>query len=234
MQVAGEKIIDFPASYDGTKPFPLLVALHACGNQNTQWENLTKGSALETDYVRLMPNTTDGGQCWNNYENNIKRIRQQYDEVKANYCIDESRVFGVGHSSGAQMLVNILSHKSDAEYLDFKGVAPVAADPFNVSLAIPVLYIAGKKDTQRGENSAPNTVQKFRAANMCAETSKPYASIQGCTSKDGPQVDPGCIVYDQCSVPTIWCSHNDPSYTNTNHGVPCFAVKSMVDFFKAL
>lgn len=234
VKVMGEKIIDFPASYDGMKPFPLLIALHACGNQNTQWENLTRGSALETDYVRLMPNTTDSGQCWNNYNNNIQRVLAQYDDVKANYCIDENRIFGVGHSSGAQMLVNILSHKSDAERLNFTGVAPVAADPFNVALPIPVLYIAGKADSQRSANSAPNTMQKFRASNMCAETSKPYTAVQGCNSSDGPQVNPGCIAYDQCSVPTIWCSHNDPSYSNTNHGVPCFAIKSMVDFFKTL
>lgn len=65
------------------KPMPLLVALHACGNQNSQWERLTTGSALETDYVRLMPNTTDSGQCWNNYANDIARIRQQVDEVKS-------------------------------------------------------------------------------------------------------------------------------------------------------
>jgi polyhydroxybutyrate depolymerase len=232
--VSGEKIIDFPTTYDGTKPFPLLIALHACGNQNTQWENLTKGSAFETDYVRLMPNTTDSGQCWNNYGNNIARVLQQYDEVRANYCVDENQVFAVGHSSGAQMLVNILSHKDDATRLGLKGVAPVAADPYNVALPIPVLYIAGKADSQRGAMSAPNTMQRFRAANMCADTSKPYTAITGCNSNDGPAVDPGCIVYDQCSVPTIWCSHNDPSYSGTNHGVPCFAIRSMLDFFKSL
>src|SRR4051812_47312695 len=36
VSVANEEIIDFPTSYDGTKPMPFLVALHACGNQNTQ------------------------------------------------------------------------------------------------------------------------------------------------------------------------------------------------------
>lgn len=230
--VQGEKIIDFPTSYDGKKPFPLLVALHACGNQNTQWENLTRGSAFETDYVRLMPNTSDGGQCWSNYANNIKRILQQYDDVLANYCIDKNRIFGVGHSSGAQMLVNTLSHKEDATHLNFKAVAPVAADPFNVAITIPVLYIDGQKDNQRSATSAADTMKKFRAANMCAETSKPYTPIMGCKSSDGPQVDPGCIIYDQCKAPTIWCAHNDPSYNNTQHGVPCFGVKSMVDFFK--
>lgn len=233
VSVANEQIIDFPESYDGTKPFPLLVALHACGNPNTQWEGLLKGSAFENEYVRLLPNTTDSGQCWNNYNNNIARILKQYDEVLANYCVDTDHVFGVGHSSGAQMLVNTLAHKTDAQHLNFRGVAPVAADPFNVALPMPVLYIAGLKDSQRGADSAKNTVAKFRAANMCADTSKTYAPIMGCTSS-GTQVDPGCKIYDNCSVPTIWCAHNDPNYSGTQHGVPCFGIKSMYDFFKTL
>jgi hypothetical protein len=35
-------------------------------------------------------------------------------------------------------------------------------------------------------------------------------------------------------VPTIWCSHNDPSYSGTQHGIPCFAIKAMYDFFGTL
>src|SRR4051812_18548898 len=79
VSVANEEIIDFPASYDGMKPMPLLVALHACGNPNTQWEGLLKGSTFEKEYVRLLPNTTDSGQCWNSYAANIARILKQYD-----------------------------------------------------------------------------------------------------------------------------------------------------------
>jgi len=231
--VANQEIIDFPASYDGTKPFPLLIALHACGNPNTQWEGLVKGSAFETEYVRLMPNTSDSGQCWSNYNNNIARILKQYDDVLANYCIDTSHVFGVGHSSGAQMLVNTLSHMSDAQHLGFRAVSPVAADPFNVAIPIPVLYIDGIMDNQRGPDSAKNAVAKFRAANMCADTFKTYTPIMGCMSS-GMQVDPGCKIYDKCSEPTIWCAHNDPNYGGTQHGVPCFGIKAIYDFFKTI
>jgi len=235
VSVANEEIIDFPTSYDGTKPMPFLVALHACGNPNTQWEGLLKGSVFETNYVRLLPNTTDSGQCWNSYSANIARILKQYDDVLANYCVDTNHVFGVGHSSGAQMLVNILSHKADAQHLNFKGVSPVAADPYNVALPMPVLYIDGKNDNQRSADSAKNAVARFRTANMCADTSKPYTPVMGCKSKqDQSQVDPGCIIYDNCTVPTIWCSHNDPDYSNTEHGVPCFGITSMSDFFKTL
>jgi polyhydroxybutyrate depolymerase len=56
-----------------------------------------------------------------------------------------------------------------------------------------------------------------------------------CNSFDNQQqVDPGCIIHDDCTVPTIWCSHNDPDYGGTEHGVPCFALQSMYDFFASL
>jgi hypothetical protein len=47
-------------------------------------------------------------------------------------------------------------------------------------------------------------------------------------------VDPGCVSYEGCAVPTVWCSHNDPFYNGTSHGVPCFASDAMYGFFKSL
>src|SRR6478735_3558372 len=236
VQVANTSIYMFPESYDGTKPFPLLIALHACGNPNTEFVNLTNNTGFATDYVRAFPNTPDSGQCWSNYSGDIARVTAQYDELASKYCIDQNRVFAIAHSSGAQLLVNILSHKADAQHVNLKGVSPVAADPYNVALPTPVMYIDGIKDNQRDANSAKNTVAKFRSANSCADTSKPYAAVMQCSSTDSghPQVNPGCNIYDGCSVPTIWCAHNDPSYSGTQHGVPCFAIKSMYDFFGGL
>ena len=88
---------------------------------------------------------------------------------------------------------------------------------------------------QRSADSAKNTVAAFRKDNMCADTSMPYTPVMHCKSgQDGSDVDPGCIIYDKCTVPTIWCSHNDPDYSNTEHGVPCFGMKAAFDFFKTL
>jgi poly(3-hydroxybutyrate) depolymerase len=235
VQVANTSLYMFPTAYDGTKPYPLLIALHACGNPNTEFVSLTNNTGFATDYVRSFPNTPDTGQCWSNYSGDVARILQQYDEVVNNYCIDQNRVFAIAHSSGAQMLVNILSHKTDAQHLNLSGVSPVAADPYNVAIPMPVLYIDGMMDNQRSADSAKNAVAKFRAANMCADTSQPYGAIAMCNStQNGQLVNPGCIIYDNCTVPTIWCSHNDPNYNNTEHGVPCFAMKAMYDFFAGL
>jgi len=234
------QIIDFPSSYDGLKPFPLLIALHACGNDNNQWEKMMsdrKATELEDGYVRLMPNTTNSDKCWQQGSDsaNSTRVLQQLDNVLAKYCIDKNRVFAVGHSSGAQFLVRMLANKTTFQHLNLKAVAPVAGDPAAVAAPIPVLYIDGQKDTQRGATSAKDTVAKFRTANMCADTSMPYTQIMGCKSNQNQaQVDPGCIIYDKCTVPTIWCSHNDPDYGSTEHGVPCFGLPAITDFFKSL
>jgi poly(3-hydroxybutyrate) depolymerase len=239
---SGAHYLTFPESYDGTKPFPVLVGFHGCGDVNrgtdlesTEWIRLTKDSAFETEYVRAVPISAATDGCWN-YGNDITRVKAMYDDLLANYCVDTSRVFATGHSSGAQFIVQILvnSHAADAQHLNFKGVAPVAASEYGALKGpIPVMYIQGKMDTQRNNGDGHETVAEFRTANSCQDASMPYSQVAGCQSGN-TAVNPGCIAYSGCNVPTIWCSHDDPAYNNTMHGVPCFGVKAMYDFFESL
>src|SRR6185503_17312545 len=120
VQVANTSLHMFPTNYDGTKPFPLLIALHACGNPNTQFVGMTNNTGFATEYVRTFPNTPDSGQCWSSYSGDIARVLSQYDELMNNYCIDKKRVFATAHSSGSQFLVNVLAHKTDAQHLNLK------------------------------------------------------------------------------------------------------------------
>jgi polyhydroxybutyrate depolymerase len=242
--VAQDHYFTFPASYDGTKPFPVLVGFHGCASVNrgtdldsTEWINLTRGTSFETEYVRAVPVSSDQGGCWN-YDNDIGRVVDMYDELVANYCVDTGRVFATGHSSGAQFVVQVLltRHASDAQHLSFKGVAPVAASDYGAMTGpIPVMYIQGKMDAERGNGDGHETVARFRTANACNDSSTPYTQVMGCQSRGGGvSVNPGCVAYDGCTAPTIWCSHDDPDYSGTMHGVPCFGIKAMYDFFESL
>ena len=240
--VNGDHYFTFPATYDGAKPFPVLVGFHGCGEVNrgtdlnsTEWIRLTEGSAFETEYVRAVPVSAATGGCWN-YGNDITRVRAMYDDLLATYCVDTSRVFATGHSSGAQFIVQILlnSHTADAQHLKLKGVAPVAASDYGpMAGPVPVMYIQGKMDAERNNGDGHETVAQFRTANSCQDASMPYLPVMGCQSGN-TTVNPGCVVYDGCQAPTIWCSHNDPAYGGTMHGVPCFGVKAMYDFFQSL
>lgn len=227
-----DRIYTFPTQYDGKTPMPLLLALHAAGNPNTQLQKLTQGSPLETDFVRAFPKSK--GNAWV-YDTDIALLNDVLEELLASYCIDESRIFATGHSSGAQMVVQMLCKGEQR----FKAVAPVAASKYCAQLAaVPVLYIQGKMDAQRGGGDGEDVVRVFETSNGCKESSAPVDSVKSCTSSfDRMQVTPGCVSFDSCTVPTVWCSHNDNGYNNSDgrqHGWPCFASAAIAEFFVGL
>lgn len=232
MTVSGDHIYDFPTSYDGMKPFPLLIGFHAAGNPIDHIKTLIKGSAFEMNYVRAFGKSA--GNEWV-YNTDLNKVTKIYDELMSTYCIDKSRVFATGHSSGAQMIVQILTHSDAAQHFAFKAVAPVAASNYGAIVSpIPVMYIQGKMDNVRNSNGS-DVVARFTAVNKCMSTTMPYSSVAGCSStQNGAKVEPGCVTYQGCTQPTIWCSHNDPNYSSTNHGWPCFATTAMYEFFGAL
>jgi polyhydroxybutyrate depolymerase len=225
----GVHIYTFPEEYDGNTPYPLFIGMHAAGNPIEQFRNLTNGSDIEANMVRAFPKSA--GNEWN-FNNDVDKVTDMYDDLMANYCIDTSRVFSSGHSSGAQMIVQILANAEAAEHMNYKAVAPVAASRYGAIVSpIPVMYIQGMNDSVRNSDGA-DVVARFTDVNGCDDTSMPF-TVPTCTS-GGTSVNPGCISYQGCSEPTIWCSHNDPQYSNTSHGVPCFAVDAMYDFFMEL
>ncbi|HEX6242692.1 MAG TPA: hypothetical protein VFZ61_17385 [Polyangiales bacterium] len=232
VSVQGERNYTFPATYDGKRPFPLLIGFHAAGNPIEQIEILTKGSGLEQSYVRAFPKSR--GSAWD-YAADIGKVTAMYEDLLANHCVDTSRVFATGHSSGAQLIVQILTpaHKADADRFRFKAVAPVAASRYGgVSREIPVMYIQGAHDNVRNSDGS-DVVKEFTSVNGCAARSTPYTAVQACSS-GGKSVKAGCVQYEACKQPTVWCSHDDPQYSNTNHGWPCFAATAMHDFFEGL
>ena len=232
VSVPGDHNYTFPLDYDGMRPFPLLIGFHAAGNPIDQIENLTKGSELEKSYVRAFPKSK--GSAWD-YAADIGKVIAMYDDLLANHCVDTNRIFATGHSSGAQLIVQILTpaRKADADRLRFKAVAPVAASRYGgVSRAIPILYIHGAHDSVRN-NDGSDVVKEFVTANGCMATSTPYMPVAACSS-GGKNVEDGCVQYQGCKVPTVWCSHDDPQYSATNHGWPCFASRAMATFFEAV
>src|SRR4051812_34221534 len=123
--VTNDHIYDFPATYDGRTPMPLLIGLHANANPYTQIQGLTNGTRLATGFIRAFPKSQ--GQGWV-LATDAANITTMYGDLLANYCVDTSRVFLTGHSSGAQMVVQMLCVSGGETR--FKAVAPVAASKY--------------------------------------------------------------------------------------------------------
>lgn len=229
--VAGSHIYSFPASYDGTKPLPLIMAFHAAGNSNDQLRNITKASPLAEHFVMAFPKSQGNG--WN-LGTDSARIDARYDDLVQNHCIDTSRVFATGHSSGAQLIVQLLCRGDER----FAAVAPVASSAYCASWAdaIPALIIHGANDRERANTNQDADGRKdlapYLKSNGCGMDALPNGQA-GCAS-GGTQVAPGCVAYRGCTEPTVWCHHDDPQYSNTNHGWPCFANDAIDAFFSGL
>jgi polyhydroxybutyrate depolymerase len=226
--LAGSHIYWFPTRYDGQAPMPLIMAYHAAGNGNDQLRDITQDSALAEHFVMAFPKSQGNG--WSLDADSLG-IEARFADLEQNYCIDMSRVFATGHSSGAQLIVQ-QQCRGDARY---HAIAPVASSAYCPSWAHPTsaLVIHGVDDKERAKTNQDADGRKdlapYLSSNQCSTGTEPYEQA-GCSSS-GRQVEPGCVQYTGCARPTIWCQHDDPHYSMTNHGWPCFANAAIDQFF---
>jgi polyhydroxybutyrate depolymerase len=238
-------LVGVPTSYTGKDPIPAVIAFHAAGNDNTSIQNAFKNSDLAKKYLMVYPNSTSATTA-NKTGWSIQADKTRYLEVQAaissQACVDENRIYATGHSSGAQFVVALLC-SGDA---DFDAVAPVASSVYCQKWkdgAVPALVIHGVQDEERtkynlNDGDGKKDLQPYLASNMCGTTSTPFqpdvSSCGNVSGVDGKPFSPGCVEFSGCSVKTRWCNHNDPNYGTTNHGIPCFGVRAIYDFFESL
>jgi len=233
-------LIGMPPGYNGKDPVPAVMAFHAAGNDNTSMEKTFKNSDLAKKYFMVYPNASGNG--WN-YSVDKSRYTDAYAALLSQACVDENRIYATGHSSGAQMIAQLLCSGDG----DFDAVAPVASSVYCSKWKkgpIPSLAIHGVKDSERAayglnDGNGAKDIQTYLTSNMCSMTSTPFDPVlTGCTSVktgiDGKPFDDGCVEFSGCSVKTRWCNHNDPQYGTSNHGIPCFGVRAIYDFFESL
>ena len=238
-------LVGTPTGYTGKDPVPVVIAFHAAGNDNTSIQNAFKGSDLAKKYLMVYPNSTSATTT-NKTGWSIGADKTRYAEVQAailsQACVDENRVYATGHSSGAQFVVSLLCSGDG----DFDAVAPVASSVYCQKWRngpVPALIIHGVQDEERtkynlNDGDGKKDLQPYLTSNMCQMTSTPFqADVSKCTNIkgiDGKAFNPGCVEFSGCSVKTRWCNHNDPNYGTTNHGIPCFGVRAIYDFFESL
>lgn len=238
-------LVGIPPGYTGKDPVPVVIAFHAAGNDNTSMQNTFKSSDLAKKYLLVYPNSTSATTAnktgWNMQADKNRALEVQA-AVLSEACVDENRVYATGHSSGAQFIVALLCSGDG----NFDAVAPVASSVACQKWKngpVPALVIHGVQDQERtkyglNDGDGKKDLQPYLASNMCQMMSTPFdpdlsrcGNVQGV---DGKPFNDGCVEFSGCSVKTRWCNHNDPNYGTTNHGIPCFGVRAIYDFFESL
>jgi predicted esterase len=233
-------IVTFPTGYDGSTPVPLLFAFHGAGRTNTDMrmvDSRTPGSQLENTYV--MAFMKSAGNAWD-LGTDYPRFEAALDQLLGELCVDTDHLFAMGHSSGAQFIVQMLGDNRARE-TRFAAVAPVSSSLMNnpAWTPLPTLLIHGLADTQRPNDlNGAQDISQYAGSNQCSGGTTPL-NIGTCNSiaQGNPVVNPGCVTYNGCASPTLFCNHNDPNYIDngspTNHGWPCFANQEIFDFLQS-
>ena len=100
-------VVRLPASYDKTKPYPVIIGTHGCGDnaQNfcswapaayNQSSNVEENDIL--NYIAVSVEDTAGG-CWQIAD--AGKVIAALDDVISCFYVDQARVTAAGYSSGA-------------------------------------------------------------------------------------------------------------------------------------
>lgn len=225
--VEREAMIHAPAA-SGSQKRPVLFAFHGHFGKAEQVAKSFKFHQLWPEAVVVYPqglptavpviDTQGKGPGWQKYigdqqDRDLEFFDAMLKTLKAEYQIDDKRVFAAGHSNGGYFCYVLWPARGD----QLAAVAPVAAalDARDAKMMKPkpVLHVAGEKDPIVKFEMQEKTIDQVRKLNGCDPMGKlAGANCTEYTSKNGP--------------PVIAFIHPG------NHGVPAGAPQRIVEFFK--
>lgn len=210
-----------PDGYDGKKAWPVVFAFHGAGNKTASWFDTNTGwrAANEAKAVMLFPEslTAGGNHTWmtaSQHPSNLAFVEAMIDWAKKNICIDPSRIFSTGQSSGAYFSQTLACQRGDL----FRAVASNSGGEryFENCRGNPGVMISYGKGDESVHVNAANAALKF------------WIARNGCKAEAPMPVDPSpCVQYSGCKegAPLILCAHGG------GHDWPGYANKGFWDFF---
>jgi len=223
--------VRLPPGYSPDTPTPLVFGFHGRDQTHVQLETEDAGdiqTELASRYIMVYPKSQGGGG-WNadaEVPPSVEFFDALYAQMTANYCVNQSRVFAVGHSSGGYFSI-ILACRYGSLLRGIGTVAGALQEQMCTEEPVAGLFIHGPNDTvvsiAGGRDARDQLLQR-----------------NGCEQETAAGVEPLCVAYQGCAegFPVQWCEHTEPTYSDrngpTNHGWPSFASRAIRTFFEAL
>ena len=219
-----EYYLQLPASYDPSKPYPVVFQFHPLTGTAEQALTMYRISTGMPDAIYITPQglkkfeqfLNQEATGWGNVDGeDIQFTLDMLDKAKTDYCVDTARVFSVGFSYGGMMSYAIGCELGGT----FRAIAPMSGATISgcklSGKPIAMWGAHGKNDSVVSLASGQQARDKILKQNGCGTTTKP--------------VDPSpCVQYDGCPAdsPVIWCEWDG------DHATPSFAPTAIATFFK--
>ncbi len=222
--------VRFPDGYDPARAYPVNFLFHGCGEKtnNVPMENVAGSDAIHVRGASVE-------SCWNDLATgqvnddtvsyDLPFVQAMIDRIKAEACVDEHRLFGVGYSSGA-WLVTHLACKLPGPFRAFGSVAGEDwAYVRNLNTPeceegnVAQMYIQDLGDPNNQWDDHKSAMQRLVATN-------------GCTPDSAVSVDPSpCERFQGCDdYPVQYCLSMGQGHDRRDD----FAPQAFWDFFSEL
>jgi polyhydroxybutyrate depolymerase len=202
--------VHVPASYDPTRPTPVVLDFHGYTSNASQQALLSRMNAASdaAGYVAVHPQGSGSTPSWNagaccgsaaaESVDDIGFVDAMLDALETELCIDPARVYATGFSNGGFLAYRLACERADR----IAAIAPVAGVLGVASCApsrpVPVLHFHGTLDTlvpyqgsdQNGFPSVHDTVAGWAARNGCA----------GVPAVTFAQCDTACETHAACAA----------------------------------
>lgn len=193
--------VHVPASYDPTKPTPLVINVHGLTSFADQQAQLSHAIAKSdaAGFIVIHPEGTGTPRSWNAGAccapastagtDDLGFMSALVDEAAARLCVDPDRVYLMGLSNGGHMAYAAGCALADK----FAAVASVAGilevSPCNPSRPVPLFQVHGNADLIVGYAGGQSSVAAWKSKNGCTSSSTTYTNgaascvtHTGCTS----------------------------------------------------
>ncbi|KAJ6528254.1 carbohydrate esterase family 1 protein [Mycena vulgaris] len=153
--------IHLPSNYSETKPYPLVLGFHGSSSIGFFFEADTglSGSKYSADKIMVYPNGVGGAWAGANYSEatvpeDLGFVSDLLDEIRAGWCIDNSRIYATGLSIGGGFVNTIACSEVGGQFAAFAaGSGSFYTDSSGVTggctparSPIPMLEIHGGSD----------------------------------------------------------------------------------------
>ncbi|MVM31895.1 hypothetical protein GO755_17735 [Spirosoma sp. HMF4905] len=161
--------IHVPKSYDGRKPFPIVLVFHGGGSNATDWIELCglNQTADQANFIAVYPNGTGkkiegypkGILGWNggprqpggpdsevSKVDDIKFTKAMLDDLSTIVKVDKKRVYATGMSMGAILVYRLASELSDQIAAIAPIAGPMGTETCTPKRPVPVIHFHGTAD----------------------------------------------------------------------------------------
>lgn len=236
----GDYIVSLPSDYDPSHPYALGFAFHGFGRTGPQCQTgdcagFQAAMGNEAILVYMTTLATERGWEGNDErERNVAFFEAVLERMENEYCVDRSKIFAAGTSSGGHF-ANILGCRFGDRLLAIAPVAGYLPETENCVDSVAALVIHGYRDTHVEPASGEQARDFWRDRNNCDDSPAPSLDEVRSTVEATAETH-ACAEYPGCDPghPVTWCEHSVGGYDDSTHGWPPFAGQAIWDFVQAL